>query len=86
MATMTKQVFIDAAVMVRNVLRGQWTLDAPAWADRDRYLDNNLALFQAPDLCYTRAVQMAECFILLFSAGNARFDRDKFLKACGLIK
>lgn len=84
MATITKGTFIQAAAMVGSVLRGGWTPAPPDWADRSRYMEGSLGLF-AKNEYYTRAVQMAEIFILLFTHANPRFDRDRFLDACGLL-
>lgn len=83
MAAITKGSFIQAASMVRDVLQGGWTSAPPPWADKTRYMEGS-GLF-AQSECYTRAVQMAEIFILLFTHANPRFDRDRFLDACGLL-
>lgn len=83
MATLTKGTFINAAQMVREVLLGRWSYDPPSWADKSRYLEGSGLFVQAEN--YTRAVQMAEVFILLFTNANPQFDRDRFLDACGLL-
>jgi hypothetical protein len=67
---------------VRAILDGHWTNEPPAWAN---------SFYSAPYLTdsseesYTRAVQTAEAFIVLFTEWNSRFDRDRFLIACGLV-
>lgn len=86
---MQKRHFEHAASMVRSILYGKWTSEFPSWADRhgnivgpievDTEADGNL------DANYTRAVWTAEAFILLFTAYNPLFDRDRFLIACGLM-
>ena len=87
---MTKKHFIDAAAIVKNIVDGNWTTEPPSWASA-RYgsvtdwssstdWDSNI-----PDGSYTRAVQTAEVFIMLFSSHNPRFDVNRFLIACGLM-
>lgn len=73
---MTKQHFIRAAEIVREILEGLWTNDAPVWASGIRHVDIQK---------YTRAVLTAEAFITLFRAYNDRFDEQRFLVACGLV-
>lgn len=72
--------------MVRAILKGQWTNDPPAWADENVYYDMVPVLASSSDAYYTRAVQTAEAFILLFRAFNPLFDESRFLAACGLVE
>lgn len=76
---MTTKHFIDAAAIVQNILDDEWSMDAPDWADDDRYSD--VGSGSNP---YCRAVQTAEAFIILFQQHNPRFDMQRFLVACGL--
>ena len=78
---LSRNHFITAAEQVRDIKEGRWTHVAPDWADESRY-DCKYALCDFTN--YTRAVQTAEAYMLLFSAYNPRFDKDKFLSACGL--
>lgn len=79
---MTRKHFEVMADMVRAILAGKWTDSAPAWADESRYpLTESLDL---EALNYRRAVQTAEAFILLAESQNPRFNRARFLRACGL--
>jgi len=80
---MTKKHFNQAADIVRAILNGEWTDDPPSWADATAYTSVT-ALDDSADTAYTRAVQTAEAFIVLFSAHNDRFDINRFLVACGL--
>lgn len=75
---MTKQHFIRAAEIVRAINDGDWTHEAPDWANFNDYYP--AAIMEH----YTRAVQTAEVFIMLFSEHNPRFDYQRFLVACGL--
>ena len=71
---MTKKHFQAMAEIVKSILEGKWTSEAPSWAVD---IDGTTAV--------TRAVQTAEVFIILAERFNPRFDRDRFLQACGLI-
>ena len=71
----TKKVFIRAAEIVKSIRDGHWTNEPPAWAD-------NLVIMSHS---YTRAVQTAEAFLMLFKEYNPRFDEQRFLVACGLV-
>lgn len=82
---MTKQTFIKAADMVRAIRDGKWTSDPPRWADRG-YLGDDYYGGEDGAQDYTRAVQTAEAFILLFQQSNPRFDQERFLIACGLVE
>jgi hypothetical protein len=73
---MTKKHFDTAAAMVRAIADGHWTTDPPSWA-------NVLRCSETDD--YSRAVQTAEAFILLFREFNAQFDDRRFLIACKLL-
>lgn len=82
---MTRQHFEQMAAIVRSILNGEWTNEAPAWCKDVRYG----RIMYAPDeedATYTRAVQTAEAFIHLASSVNPRFDRARFLRACGLVE
>lgn len=90
---MTKKHFVDAAAIVRNILQSRWTNDPPAWAitwkdvskvgSEPHYQDDGFISDAAAN--YTRAVQTAEAFVLLFTQHNERFDTPRFLIACGLV-
>ena len=85
---MTRKHFIAAAEIVRNIRNGQWTEDAPTWAS-DGYappFEVSSASHGNVSFAYTRAVQTAEVFIVLFQSFNPRFDQARFLVACGLQK
>ncbi len=75
---MTKKHFENAAVNVNAIRKGYWTSEAPRWANAE-------LMARIPD-DYTRAVQTAEAYIMLFKQFNPRFDQDKFLVACGLAE
>lgn len=82
---MQKRHFVQAADMVRAILNGEWTHEAPSWAP------TTFDLIEVEDAAqgnlrtsYVRAVWTAEAFILLFTRNNDRFNRDTFLRACGL--
>jgi hypothetical protein len=75
---MTKPHFDHAASMVRAILAGEWTNELPDWAQ-------SVVAYGYDTYPRVRAVQTAEAFLLLFTAFNPRFKRDRFLKACGLI-
>lgn len=90
-ASMTKRHFILAARMVRAVLAGEWTNEFPDWADRIVSNHDILGIEVSNGLGnisvnYTRAVWTAEAFILLFAQDNPRFNRETFLRACGLVE
>ncbi len=74
---MTKKHFERAAKMVYTILHGGWSSDMPDWANSDPAL-------WAGTTNYTRAVQTAEAMMLLFCQFNPKFDKARFLKACGL--
>ncbi len=87
---MTKRHFVRAAKLVNSIRTGEWTHDAPDWVE-DTPDDDDEPLYDAAwgdieSIDYTRAVQTAEAFILLFREFNPRFDRDEFLRACGLTR
>ena len=73
---MTKQHVAFAAGLVDTIRKGAWTHDAPSWSPIGAYLADT-----RHDI---RAIQTAEAFILLFTEHNPRFDRARFLDACGL--
>ena len=77
---MTKQHFIRAAQLVRSIRDGNWTNDFPAWFDRRDVGQSFIVTAEH------RAVMTAEAFIALFSEFNPRFDRTRFLVACGLVE
>jgi len=64
-----------AARLVKTIRDAGFTDDVPTWAVDD-----------PSNLEYTRAVQTAEAFIILFSQFNPRFNERQFLTACGLVK
>lgn len=83
---MTKKTFEAMARLVRAIVDGAWTNEAPIWSpisfdaniETDTIIDGNLP----PNI--VRAVWTAEAFIVLARAHNPRFDEKRFLKACGL--
>lgn len=79
---MTRQHFTRAAEIVRAIRDGDWTNDAPSWAQGLPYWPEQ----SASDADYARAVQTAEAFIALFSEFNSGFNQTRFLKACGLVE
>ena len=85
---MTKQHFIRAAEIVKSIRDGNWTNEPPSWLAPSILH----ALYSAPYLtgweeeAYTRAVQTAEAFLMLFKEYNPRFDEQRFLQAAGLVE
>ena len=79
---MQKRHFERMAEMVRFILTGHWTMEFPPWADESQ----NCIAWHAEDGPYTRAVWTAEAFIKLAADYNPRFDRTRFLQACGLME
>lgn len=75
---MTKKHFEHAAAIVRAILAGEWTNEPPTWADNEPYEAHDSIIDNS-----TRAVQTAEVFIYLFLEYNPRFNRARFLRACG---
>lgn len=76
------KIIRHAALMVRNIAAGEWTNVPPSWADYHR-----IVVFSGemePDEAYTRAVQTAEAFILLFMRFDPTFNEQAFLRACKL--
>ena len=93
---LTKKHFTTAAHLIRAIREGRWTNDAPGWIDvdkryrdehdtcRDEYYDG-YPYSSERAARYTRAVHTAEFFVFLEQADhNPRFDRERFLVACGL--
>ena len=78
---MTKKHFIAAANLVSSIRKGEWTNEPPAFANHNCYVPAWTE--QDKDDIYTRAIQTAEAFIILFRSFNPRFDDKSFLKACG---
>ena len=90
-AEMQKRHFECAAQMVNAIQQGKWTNALPDWAlstdwtafsplghvEIDTEFGGNV------DANVLRAIWTAEAFIMLFQQYNARFDRERFLKACG---
>jgi hypothetical protein len=73
---------MDAAAKIVNaILNGKWTNEPPAWANISRMTSEDFP--HSMNHQYTRAVQTAEVFIILFQI-NPKFDPRKFLTACGL--
>ena len=81
---MTKQHFVRAAKLVNHIRQGHWTNDLPAWAPRQHTVVEVNDDLGNIDSAYIRAVWTAEVFINLFVEFNPRFDRTRFLIACGL--
>lgn len=77
---MTKKHFIAAALIVRSILAGNWTNDLPSWASPMLYGGDEVGSARI------RAIQTAEAFICLAITTSPRFNRQRFLAACGLIK
>ena len=77
---MTKKHFEHAAKIVSAILAGEWTNDLPDWAD----VAKTMPIAEDVTSDYLRAMWTAEAFILLFAADNTRFDRARFLFACGI--
>lgn len=80
---MTAKHFNMMAAMVRAILAGKWTDEAPAWADETRYPLTDSADLDA--INYQRAVQTAEAFVILCEQSSNTFQRVRFLRACGLL-
>jgi len=78
---MTKMHFQHAAGMVKAILQGEWTRDFPVWVCIERVGRTNHLEDE-----YEQACIVAEAFILLFRAFNPRFDKQRFLVACGLVE
>ena len=85
---MTKKHFIHAAKQVKGILDG--------FTGR-QYLPTSSANHHRPIECstetagnlnahYVRACWLAESYLELFSAYTDRFDRQRFLIACGLAE
>jgi hypothetical protein len=66
------------AAIVANIRTGEWSDELPTWADAYIKTTENT-------VCNMAACQVAEAFILLAVANNPRFDRERFLRACGLL-
>ncbi len=93
-----KRHFIAAATLVKSILQGEWTNEPPAWVPSERvygtsaYRDSEIvgcyegASTDIESINYTRAVQTAEAFILLFRQFNPLLDETRFLVACGLVQ
>jgi len=81
--------FTRAAQIVNSIRDEQWTHEAPSWANEyfpdGRRAYDGTPSFDEDTVAYTRAVQTAEAFIAMFQEFNPRFNRDKFLSACGLV-
>lgn len=77
---MTKQHFIGAAKLVDNIRQGYWTNDFPEWFDTRGVGQSFIVTAEH------RAAMTAEAFIVLFGGFNPRFDRERFLIACGLVE
>ena len=74
---MTKKHFIRAAELVKSIKDGiQY---GPSTIETSSEYSGNL------DANFVRASWTAQAFIDLFSAYNDRFDRERFLQACGLV-
>jgi hypothetical protein len=73
-----------AARMVRSIAAGQWTNAFPYWADANRNNAFESCHSSDDDVNYTRAVQTAEAFILLFLKFDPTFNDAAFLRACNL--
>jgi hypothetical protein len=77
----TKKHFEAMAAIVKAILDGKWTNERPDWATDGEFGDLLHATTNA-----NRAVQTAEAFIVLCEQNNPRFDRQRFLVACGLAE
>ena len=83
---MTKRHFEAAAALVANIKAGHWTNEFPRWAGsqaQGRDIEVSAEDSGNLDVNYTRAVWTAEAFEIFFAADNPRFDRQRFLNACG---
>jgi hypothetical protein len=80
---MTKKHFDAMAALVQQIRDGNWTPDAPAWAEPR---DNGRFDYQNTINPFDRAVQTAEAFIILANQFGGRFDEQRFLRACGLVE
>lgn len=77
---LTKQTFQRMAAIVRNIAAGEWTDELPDWAGPVTYVRHTETYPRV------RAIQTAEAFLILIAQdGNPRFDRQRFLVACGLV-
>ena len=84
--TTTAKMVSGATFIVREILDGRWASEPPLWASRVRFVTpviGNWASIEEYD--YTRAVQTAEAFCVLFAEMVPEFDETRFLRACGLI-
>ena len=77
---MTKKHFIRAAEIVQGYLVGGYSPIEYYNVEIEQHGNGNVCSRRV------RAVWMAEAFIDLFSAYNDRFDRYRFLVACGLAE
>jgi hypothetical protein len=81
---MTKKHFIAAADMVLAIKNGEWPDTLPQWALYHSPVTTETELTGNIPAAYVQAVWTADAFINLFTAYNSRFDRNRFLMACGL--
>jgi len=77
---MTKKHFEAMARIVDNIRCGEWdNATCLPWARS--YIKDASDAYDAETAC-----QVAEAFITLAISHNPRFDRERFLKACGLMR
>lgn len=84
---LTRKHFQSAANDIRAIRDGHWANDLPAWADaflRGQPFEVTTKDGGNVNADYIRAVWTAEVFIRVFGSDNPRFDRARFLHACGL--
>lgn len=70
--------------IVKAIHAGQWTDEAPRWADRD--ITSIAALLGIEEGAHLRAVQTAEAFICLALSMDSAFQVHQFLKDCGFTR
>ena len=73
---MTKRHFEAMADIVKAILADEWTDDLPDWS-----AESHISV----PTTYQQAARVAEAFIVLCERWNPRFDRQRFLVACGLV-
>jgi hypothetical protein len=76
---MTKKHFEAMAEIVNNIRTEKWSS-----ALDDKWARDYIKSAEDEETA-TRACEVAEAFIVLGINANPRFDRERFLRACGLI-
>jgi hypothetical protein len=77
---MTKKHFEAMAEIVNNIRTGDWdNATCQSWARS--YIKDAADAYDAETACH-----VAEAFMTLAVSHNPRFDRERFLRACGLVR